>query len=570
MSQDAAEKTIARYLIVGIPLASAFLWASGTTDPVNVTKLFITGGVGGAVGFTAIIFLWRRIWVNFRVPVVAILIFLAAMINSLVLGQGPFLQTYYGVYGRQTGFIAYLFLTLILFATLGIQRRDFFPKILWGLIAVGLLNIIYCAWVLAFGDFLPWNNIYKSILGLFGNPDFISAFLGIFIVVCASVFLAQEISNKFRVFLLMSSLLALYEIVMSKAIQGLVVTFGGLALVGFFWIRSRSKSWYPTGIYSLVFSGLGVLATLGALQTGPLSFIYKRSVSLRGSYWHAGIEMGQKYPISGVGFDGYGDFYRQARPPVALIDLPGVQVITNASHNVYLDFFAFGGWPLLLSYLTLNLIVGYAIVKHLIGNRLYDSTFVGLTSAWACYNVQSIISINQIGLAIWGWILSGAILSYTLMSRENAAAELANPLSEVKSKQKAQLKQNIISPGLVAGVSCLIGLFLSFPPLGSDIKWKSALDSRSLTQVEASLSDSFINPVPSSRFMQAYQIFQNSNLPEFALKYARVITKTNPNYFEGWKALYLLPNSTQGEKLEAKKNLMRLDPLNPNVLSTAP
>jgi O-antigen ligase len=532
--------------------------------------LFITGGVGGAVGFTAIIFLWKRIWVNFRVPVVAILIFLAAMINSLIMGQGPFLQNYYGVYGRQTGFIVYLFLTLILFATLGIKRRDFFPKILWGLIAVGLLNIIYCAWVLAFGDFLPWNNIYKSILGLFGNPDFISAFLGIYIVVCASVFLAQKISNKIRVFLLISSLLALYEIVMSKAIQGLVVTFGGLALVGFFWVRSRSKSWLPTGIYSLAFSGLGVLAILGALQTGPLSFIYKRSVSLRGSYWHAGIEMGQKYPISGVGFDGYGDFYRQTRPPVALIDLPGVQVITNASHNVYLDFFAFGGWPLLLSYLALNLIVGYAIVKHVIGNRSYDSTFVGLTTAWACYNVQSIISINQIGLAIWGWILSGAILSYTLISRENAGAELAKPFSEVGSKQKAQLNENIISPGLVAGVSCLIGLFLCFPPLGSDIKWKSALDSRSLTQVEASLSESFINPVPSSRFMQAYQIFQNSNLPDFALKYARVITKTNPNYFEGWKALYLLPNSTQEEKLEAKKNLKRLDPLNPNVLSPAP
>lgn len=570
MIQDVAEKTIIRYLIVGVPLASACLWASGTTDPVNVTKLFITGGVGAAAGLTAIFFLWKRIWVNFRFQVTIIFLFLAAMINSLTLGQGPFLQNYYGAYGRQTGFITYFFLTLILIATLGIQRIDFFSKILRGLIFVGLLNILYCAWVLAFGDFLPWNNIYKSILGLFGNPDFVSAFLGIYIVVCASVFLAQEISNKARVFLLMSSFLALYEIVKSHAIQGLVVTFGGLAFVGFFWVRSRFKSWLLPGIYSLVFSGIGILATLGTLQKGPLSFIYKRSVSLRGSYWHAGVGMGQEYPISGVGFDGYGDFYRQTRPPVALIDLPGVQVITNVSHNVYIDFFAFGGWPLLLSYLTLNLMVAYAIVKHLIRNRSYDSTFVGMSTAWACYNVQSIISINQIGLAIWGWILSGALLSYTFMLRENAEPKLARVVNELGTKRKVPIKESIISPGLVAGVSCLIGLFLCFPPLASDLKWKSALESRNLTQVEASLSDSFINPVPSSRFMQAYQIFQNSNLPDVALKYARVFTKRNPNYFEGWKALYLLPNSTEEEKREARENLIRLDPLNPDVLSTAP
>ena len=48
MSQDAAEKTIARYLIVGIPLISVFLIDGSVSDPVNAPKLFLLGVVASA------------------------------------------------------------------------------------------------------------------------------------------------------------------------------------------------------------------------------------------------------------------------------------------------------------------------------------------------------------------------------------------------------------------------------------------------------------------------------------------------------------------------------------------
>jgi hypothetical protein len=44
--------------------------------------------------------------------------------------------------------------------------------------------------------------------------------------------------------------------------------------------------------------------------------------------------------------------------------------------------------------------------------------------------------------------------------------------------------------------------------------------------------------------------------------------KFNPDSFDSWKILYLLPNSTQAEKDLALKNMKRLDPHNPDV--TAP
>jgi O-antigen ligase len=68
--------------------------------------------------------------------------------------------------------------------------------------------------------------------------------------------------------------------------------------------------------------------------------------------------MGKEHPLTGVGMDSYGDWYRRARSENAATVLPGPKTITNAAHNVVIDFFAFGGWPLLLAYLGTLLMAG--------------------------------------------------------------------------------------------------------------------------------------------------------------------------------------------------------------------
>ena len=44
-------------------------------------------------------------------------------------------------------------------------------------------------------------------------------------------------------------------------------------------------------------------------------------------------------------------------------------------------------------------------------------------------------------------------------------------------------------------------------------------------------------------------------------------TEFNPDYFDAWKILYFLSNSTAEEKALALKNMKRLDPRNPDVLA---
>jgi tetratricopeptide (TPR) repeat protein len=270
------------------------------------------------------------------------------------------------------------------------------------------------------------------------------------------------------------------------------------------------------------------------------------------------MKMGQDHPLTGVGMDSYGDWYRRARSEYAATVLPGPKTITNAAHNVVIDIFAYGGYPLLISYLAILVIGAWAVIRVTLRERAYDGTFVALVAVWATYNLQSIISINQVGLAIWGWVSVGALVAYEYSTR---------PRLESSDKQKAvKQKELIFSPQLVGGIGVVVGALIAVPPMAADTKWRSALKAQNVQEVEAALTPSYLAPRDSSRLAQAVLLFENSKLYDQAYKYALEGVKFNPNYFDAWRVLYSISKSSQSEKDEALKNMKRLDPLNPDVL----
>jgi len=561
MLNKTAEKTSALTILVGAPLTTVFLLTSPVTDPVNATKLFVAGGFGFALFALVVGFQFRTSLKNFRFYWILSSLFLIASLNAALSSNSPFSQNLYGSYGRNTGFIAYLILTFAGLGLLGVSEKSNFKKLIIGLQLAGAINVLYCAWVIAVGDFLSWNNPYGNILGLFGNPDFISAFLGIFVSTLLAFIADAQTTWRYRLIAAFVSLVAFYEIVDSHAIQGIVVTALGIGIVGFFLVRAHIRNIALTYLYVAAGLGLGVLAVMGALQKGPFSFVYKTSVSLRGAYWNAGATMGKDHPLTGVGMDSYGDWYRRARSIKAATILPGPKTISNASHNVIMDFFAYGGWPLLLSYLAILALAALAMVKVIARSRTYDPIFVAMAAAWTCYVAQAIISINQIGLAIWGWLLTGALISYEFSTRHSADSEI--PTS--KSNRRSKPSSGVISPQLIAGLGVLAGLLVAVPPLAADMKWRSALDSKDVNKVLAALEPSYLNPNDSQRLAQAVQLFASSNLMDQAHQVALKGIKFNPDYFDAWKILYFLQNSTPVEKAEALQNMKRLDPLNPDV-----
>jgi len=556
-----AEATLFRLILIGTPFVTLFIVTGSVTDPVNLTKFLAIGTVAIAALFVVLTFGLSELFSKSRMLAIwAIMFFTFSLISSIASGA-PISQNIYGVYGRNTGFLAYFFLTCLMLGAALVRKYKHFQYILFGLFFAGFVNVIYCLIAWKIKDPIPWNNPYKTILGTFGNPDFISAFLGIFAVALIAYSIGRETSWVFRLVAIGTTLLALVEIRQSHAIQGFAVFASGITLIGFFWLRSITRQRVFQWLYVTVVTAIGFIALMGTLQKGPLAeLVYKTSVSLRGEYWAAGIRMGMQHPFTGVGMDTYGDWYRRTRDAQALI-LPGPKVVTNTAHNVVIDFFAFGGWPLLLSYLALIALGAFAIIRVLSRDKNFDRTFVAISVAWACYQLQSIISINQIGLAIWGWVLTGLLVGYEVSTR-NAKMETS---SSVGTKRK-RTNQNIFSPQLLAGLGALLGIFLAVPPLSADSAWRASLQSGSVTDVEKAVSGGYFHPINSARLVNVAEAFRNSKLPEYSKKYSLKGIEYNKDYFDAWVLMYYSPDATKEEKAKAVAEMKRLDPLNTKLV----
>lgn len=562
MLEKPQENLLSKVAAFGIGFTTIFLLSDSVTDPVNVTKFLTLGVTAFAILGILIGSGIRRIFLSNLFLWVISGLFLAASAISVLMSQSPFSQSIYGTFGRNNGFLTYLFLVILLIGIAAFSQQKSLMRLLGAFFFAGIVNIIYCFWVLTFGDFIGWNNPYGNILGTFGNPNFVGSFLGIFIAVSLAYALDSDISKWVRITLILLIPITAFEIYKSSAIQGRIVGLLGISIVIFLYVRARASkviTYTFSGLVTIVFS----LAVLGALQLGPLtSIIYKNSVSLRGQYWLAAWNTGNAHPFTGVGMDAFGDWYRRYRDFQAL-KTPGVNTVVDAAHNVPLDMFAFGGWPLFVIYLSLMLLSAVSLVKLILRSEIYDPILSVIVVAWIGYQVQSIISINQIGLAIWGWALSGMAISYEKITRKQPELE-----PQVHRKKMSKRSNNLNHSSVTVlsmTIFSIVGLILSLPPLLADTKLRNAQVVQTVQALEATMKPTYFNPMNSTKYISNIQTLEQNNFSDLAHKYALEAVNWNSNSFNLWKILYLIKDSTEQERKIALNNMKRLDPKNPDV-----
>lgn len=561
------ERFVARVFMYWLPVSTVFILSAYITDPINVTKFVSVGLV--AFGLLGVLMLYGAKAGVFkdRVLLVASGLFVGSLIISTAFSSSAFSQSIYGTYGRNTGLLSYLIFSVLAFASLFLLSRESFQKLLVGLLLTGAANLLYGGWALLFGDPFKLSNVYGSIFGFFGNPDFLSAFLGISVSIVVSLIVGKGVDARLRIGGVVVSILAIYEIYRSHAQQGFLVVAIGLAFTIFNLIRSHPKlSKVAIPYLVLVLLG-GVAAVFGSLNHGPFSFLHKISVVFRGWYWHAAISMGSSHPLTGVGLDSYGNWYRRSRSLAAVTSSAGPNKVSDAAHNVVLDMFASGGWPLLLSYLLVMAVALRAMVRVLRRSTSYDPIFVALAGAWITYQAQSFISINQIGLAAWGWVLTGALVAYEVATRSENRVEEKKSVGK-GAKKRAEVS-DFLTPQVAFYAGAIAGLIILLPPFLSDSSFSSALRSGDAAKIEAAMKTGYFAPPNTYKYSSATFIFDSNKL----FDKARVVNlqglKFNPDSFDMWKALYLRSNTTAAEKDEALANMKRLDPLNPDVTAVS-
>ena len=432
-----------RFLLLSV-VAVTLVFKTDFYDPFNSAKLMLLLVLDGWI-LGHLVNSYRDRPIKFRsgefISVATLFSFIICLSISTFLSDVSIVGLI-GETQRRNGFLSYLGLCLILlFASRSINFSNILQVYKIG-ICTGTILSTYGLIQISGRDFVAWDNPYSNMIATLGNPNFASALLALLLLLGMY---GSVLKNLPIIFKLLSIYLfgsALISIIISGSRQGLLVIFFSLM----FYISINSFIKYKKlGIFITSICGAsGVLALLGMLQIGPLtSLLYKPSVSVRGYYWRAGIEMFKDSPLTGVGVDRYGAFFKQFREVGYPLNY-GFEITSSNAHNTFIQLFATAGVFVGISYLFLIVLIfisGISLIRQ--SNYEDQKIILGLLATWVGFQAQSLISIDNIGISIWGWLLGGSILGLKFSSEKKLEpVEIAKgPIRKIN-----QVKFNLFQP----------------------------------------------------------------------------------------------------------------------------
>jgi cytochrome c-type biogenesis protein CcmH/NrfG len=184
---------------------------------------------------------------------------------------------------------------------------------------------------------------------------------------------------------------------------------------------------------------------------------------------------------------------------------------------------------------------------------------VGLVAVWVCYQAQALISINQIGVAIWGWIFGGLIIAYDKILKLSRL-EVLSASNKEKGRNTKVKRSSEAGISLATFVGLILAMLIAMPPMIADGKWRNAMGSGDAKKVESAAISWPQDPV---RLNEAIKIFADNKLDETALKLSKMSTTKFSEHYISWYSYMQLVNITDSERAYARAQLHRLDPNNP-------
>ena len=554
--QEKLESSLGRIISWGLIATTLLVTPLWSLDPINPIKMLAVVPV--AFMCLALILVNRKSvsWGSYKIVLGLIAVFVVWQVLVVLVSGGEFNQQLFGAQGRNTGLITYFAFSLISFGSVVTSNAEVLKRFVIVVSIVGTVSLGYGVIQAVGADPFNWVNPYSPVFGFLGNPNFQSSLLGVLGAIIFAQLFEKGLNLHIKALIGIYLSVTVYVIKETASQQGFLVLALGIGVVVGLYVLTVNRG---LGIGYVFLSVLGFFAVLfSILNKGPLaSLLYKDSVTYRGDYWQAGWKMTVDHPIFGVGMDSYGDWYRRSRTIEATLRTTPDRV-SNAAHNVFLDISSYGGFPLLMIYVALMALVVVSAVKVLKRSNVFNPVFAGLVGGWLAFQAQSIISINQIGLAIWGWVLSGLIIGYEINTRDAAVVETVAKKGRVAGKATQSSAGSVVA----LFIAFVLGVLVGMPPYVASTKYKSALETSNLSVIREA---AYIWPLDSSRMIQVAMTLNENKLENQGLEVALDATKKFPDNYSVWATLDAMKNASPDQKAQAQKKMKRLDPLNPNL-----
>jgi len=546
-----------RLLVVMLYGTTLLVLPYTVSDPINLPKMVVLVGIAGALAGLLLFNAKSLVTKSHKPILISSALFIIYLLIVLAKSGVAFSENLYGTAGRNTGVATYVAFTLVALVCVLIASEIFISKVFITFLLIGILLIIYgILQYLGFEPF-PYINAYESnVFGTFGNPNFQSSFMGMLAVLAAAFTLKSSLRVALRVasfILVMGSLFGVY---ITDSIQGFFNFGFGFSFIVFFYLISTRRKILAriTGILLL----LGIFSIILAfLKIGPLAeILYKGSMSARVYYWKTAIKIAFDHPFFGVGMDQYMDWLRVYRTSEQV----ATNITADSAHNIYLDVLSSGGFPLFLLFCSFTILTIISIIQVSRRKKLPSGNYFALVGLWVAYQAQSLISISQIGVAIWGWVFSGLLIGYELHTREGAGNKPERELiSKTKNKKKITF---LIHPKLIVATSTglAFGLAVALPPFISAQHYYNAFKTSDARVIKDA---AFLKPYNRNSFTQVAGILRSNKFDKDALDVAKEGIIRFPNSFPLWKVVADMSAAGSQDQVDAIKRLHTLDPNNP-------
>lgn len=545
-----------------LTLTPAIYWTNAA-DAYGVVKwtAFILGTVGLACLWAIPVVKQQRIIVCDRRALVPVGAFLVAAVVATVLSDS-FWDSLVGGYSYYQGLLTFMGMALVLVTVLA-ARDDPGPSLLraltWGGGLAALLTGAQFAGILD-------HRLYGRVATTLGNSNFGAAYLALVVPAALYHALFSERSQTERWLAGGVAAVAALEAVAIGSSQGpftLVAATGACIVL---WSLQR---------YGARRTGAGV-AVAGVLGAGGLLLAWTQvsgeviDSTRVGRYgaWVSGWETFLAHPIVGVGLDRYEQVYPAFRPEYSAVNEGFVNA--GQAHNVLLDLLADGGLLLGAAYLTLVIYTGYRAVRelrrrHADGDERGYLLFSAIVAVWVGYQVQSLVSIDHVPLALVHWVTMALIfrMSATANGRELVFGRAVRHSSDDSATY------------LAVGAVGLVALWFLVIPLRADLAAGEArrlgLSGRpdaAAERLETATSLMSFRPEYWTDLGLAVQAFQDA---EAAVPYIRRGAELNAG--NSRSAMMIGEYHRSRDETEAAadwyERALERDPLNPGILETA-
>ena len=463
----------------------------------------------------------------------------------VIISKAPFEQQLFGRTGRGLGIINAISLLLVMLASALFIKREKIKLLLTGLVISCLISSLYSIFQ-SFGiDFLKWDSRTNGVIGTLGNPNFQSSFAAMALIPTAVLF--WNIKFRYIGSILFSGVL-IWAIFRAQSTQGFVSA--AVAILMFTIAISYQKYKPISYILVTVLFFSGVIAILGMLNRGPLnSYLYKVSVQSRGDFWRSAFATANDHPFFGVGIDSFGDSYLKYRDQIA-ISHPWAEYADNA-HNFFLEYAATAGYPMVILQMSLIVLTLFSYIQTQKNIARFDENLIALFISWSVFQLQSFISPGNLSMMMWNSILTGTLIGVSVLTTSNL-------------EELVPVKKQVVAKTRIYSFSFVIAAFLIIYPLyNTDHQQMKAM---STGNGDLAISTAKQYPESVLRYQIITRELLNSGLPAQALDLARSAVKFNPNSANLWALIVINPTAPTVERVEAKAEILKLDPLNKEVI----